>query len=135
MRVGVVVRTKDNLWSVARFADEEAVEKYIAGVEKELADQVKDINIVQLDPTSPILPPEDYKPTLEDLKLGKYWCPWCGDFRPFVNTEDYPDDLCCNICHISDSDYYIRRYNQLDYFDSLTKRGDKKKRSKKNGNN
>lgn len=41
-----------------------------------------------------------------------YWCPYCNQWRVFL-YNDYLDVNRCNICGISDRDFYVRKYNNL----------------------
>lgn len=48
-----------------------------------------------------------------------YWCPYCVKYRVFrfmsVVKDGFrgPEDLRCPVCHISDHDYNVRKYNHL----------------------
>lgn len=41
-----------------------------------------------------------------------WWCPYCARSRHFYLDEQF-DLRRCNICNISESDYYVRRYNRI----------------------
>ena len=41
-----------------------------------------------------------------------YWCPYCNQWRVFL-YNDYLGVNRCNICGISDRDFYVRKYNNL----------------------
>ena len=41
-----------------------------------------------------------------------YWCPYCNQWRVFL-YNDYIGVNKCNICGISDQDFYVRKYNEL----------------------
>lgn len=41
-----------------------------------------------------------------------YWCPYCNQWRVFL-YNDYTGVNQCNICGISDQDFYIKKYNKL----------------------
>lgn len=43
---------------------------------------------------------------------SQIWCPYCIKFRRFVD-DNYLGVRRCSICGISDSDFYVRRYNRL----------------------
>lgn len=50
---------------------------------------------------------------------GTFWCPFCLKYREFriyaVVTDGWegPEILRCPVCHVSVSDYWIRKYNSL----------------------
>ncbi len=133
MRVGVVIITIDHYWSVTRFADETILNTFISLVQKEFGKRIKTLDIVQLDPSNPLPPPDGFEATLENFRNRMLWCPWCGEMRQFGPSTDFPEDLFCGICHISTSDYHIKRFNRLDYFGSgiLGIRGHGRKKGKK----
>lgn len=41
-----------------------------------------------------------------------YWCPYCNQWRVFL-YNDYLGVNRCNICGISDQDFYVKKYNNL----------------------
>lgn len=41
-----------------------------------------------------------------------YWCPFCNQWRVFL-WDDYLGVNRCNICGISDNDYWVKKYNNL----------------------
>jgi len=114
MKIGVIIKTHDGLWSVTRFLDSDTARIFIRMCSIQLSDQIKSIDIVQLDPCNPIQPPEGFEPTYTNFKDHKYWCPWCGELRYFGTSPEYRDYRFCSTCHISDADYHIRRFNKLD---------------------
>ena len=72
--------------------------------------------------------PEDYKP---QYGRNKYWCPFCGGEHRFVIMEE-GDYLFCEICGISDRDFYVRKMNRLDSHKlSDQKKQDKTRRADK----
>ena len=55
---------------------------------------------------------------------GRLWCPYCRGWRKFdANQEGY---TVCEVCSVSDMDYYIRRYNNLWGYNSRSRRLRKK---------
>lgn len=43
---------------------------------------------------------------------GRLWCPYCREWQKFkVNHLGY---TACEVCGVSDMDYYTRRYNNLE---------------------
>lgn len=42
---------------------------------------------------------------------GRLWCPYCREWRKF--GENQIGYTVCEVCGISNRDYYIRRYNHL----------------------
>lgn len=48
-------------------------------------------------------PPEDHNRNLT-------WCAYCSESRNFVKNFEH-DTYNCLICGVSDSDYYIRKFN------------------------
>lgn len=128
MRAGVIIKTNDGHWSVTRFLDETSLNNFIRMVSVQLNDIIKTIDIVQLDPTNPIYPPDGYETTFEDYQNRKYWCPWCGEVRYFAQSEDFPDDHFCTTCHISDHDYHIKRINKLELYEGSLGSGERRKK-------
>lgn len=49
---------------------------------------------------------------------NRLWCPYCREWRDF--DENQARYTVCEVCGISDKDYYIRRYNHL--FNSQSRR-------------
>lgn len=41
-----------------------------------------------------------------------YWCPYCNQWRVFL-YNDYLGVNQCNICGISDQEFYVRKHNKL----------------------
>lgn len=107
MRIGVVVRTK-RLWSMTRFEDEQAILHFIHRVPEVIQD-VLDINIVALSMDLVKEPEEGFEASYMN---HIYWCPYCGEPRKFY-ILDYPGSRQCEICHISDHDFYVRKFNNL----------------------
>ena len=50
-------------------------------------------------------PPEDHV-----IPFGKKWCPYCNLSRRFIYQEEL-NVIRCSICHISDRDYYVKKFN------------------------
>jgi len=51
---------------------------------------------------------------------GRRWCPYCRGWRKFAtNRLGY---TVCEICGVSDTDYYTRRYNHLWGYNSQSRR-------------
>jgi hypothetical protein len=67
-------------------------------------------------------PPKDYKHKGNNRYM---WCPYCADKRRFYKSNNY---LKCEICGVSDAEFYVRVYNKLDT-------REKKSKEIKNGNN
>ena len=43
---------------------------------------------------------------------NRLWCPYCREWRRFdANKAGY---IACEVCGVSDMDYYTRRYNRLE---------------------
>ena len=53
-----------------------------------------------------------FKPKGEKPHKHRYWCPYCNSWRIFLWDETFCLNRC-SICGISDSDYYVRKYNGL----------------------
>jgi hypothetical protein len=53
-----------------------------------------------------------FKPRGEKPHKSHYWCPYCVKWRVFLYDEKTGYNHC-NICGISDSDFYVRKYNSL----------------------
>lgn len=64
-----------------------------------------------------------FKPKGNRPHKSWYWCPYCNQWRVFL-WDDSLGVNCCNICGISDADFYVRKYNNL-FMKDLT--GRKKK--------
>lgn len=58
-----------------------------------------------------------FKPKGDKPYRSWYWCPYCNKWRPF-SYDPWLEVNRCSICGISDSDFYVRRYNSL--FGSLS---------------
>ena len=126
MRVGVVIRTTEGFWSMTRFAEVPAVEYFCQQAVEEIPN-VDDINIVDLEPCPENhVPPPDF---VVDKRKYLYWCPYCQEIRHFMEDSVFPGYRHCEICHISDADYYIRLFNQL--FGTVDDKKKKKKREDK----
>lgn len=53
-------------------------------------------------------------PPPPDFELGSdHWCPYCRSPRLFIENSNR-DVRECNVCSISDRDFYVRKYNLLD---------------------
>ena len=51
---------------------------------------------------------------------GRLWCPYCREWREFdTNQAGY---TVCEVCGVSDMDYYTRRYNCLEIYSSQARR-------------
>lgn len=48
------------------------------------------------------------------LKRKEWWCPYCCKPRRF-HDDDYLGVRRCDICGISDQDYWVKRYNVRKY--------------------
>lgn len=53
-----------------------------------------------------------FKPKGNKPHRSWYWCPYCNQWRVFL-YNDYLGVNQCNICGISDSDFYVRKHNAL----------------------
>ena len=53
-----------------------------------------------------------FKPKGVKPRRSWYWCPYCHQWRVFL-YNDYIGVNKCNICGISDQDFYVRKYNEL----------------------
>jgi hypothetical protein len=127
MRIGVVLRTTDGLWSMTRFLEAETTQYFIENA-PEFIDDIKDINIVDLEPCPDgHTPPDGFQ---VDKRGHLYWCPYCQEIRRFKEDHEFTGYHHCEICHISDADYYIRKFNHL--FDN---EADEKKRKKREESN
>ena len=51
-----------------------------------------------------------------ELKKKEWWCPYCCKPRRF-HENDYLGVRQCDICGISDQDYFVKRYNWTKYTD------------------
>ena len=132
MRIGVVVRTQNKLWSITRFLKPETAATFAKLVEAELGDQILDINFVFLDPGHPKAPPAEWEAQYHRIKHDRmYWCPWCRAERHFVVIPPFEDSLGCEICHISDHDQHVRQYNKLNDYGDGHHRAIKKKKGEK----
>jgi hypothetical protein len=48
-----------------------------------------------------------------DTKVrGKYWCPYCQGYHKY-KKDGYSGYLRCEICGMSDGDFYVKTYNHL----------------------
>ncbi len=45
---------------------------------------------------------------------GTHWCPYCADTRHFDYSSSTESEHC-NVCGISENDYYVRRFNNHYY--------------------
>ena len=51
---------------------------------------------------------------------GRLWCPYCRGWREFdANQAGY---TVCEVCGVSDREYYTRRYNHLWGYNSQSRR-------------
>lgn len=53
-----------------------------------------------------------FSPKGEKTRRGQLWCPYCNKWRHF-KYDDYLGVNKCNICGISDRDFYVCKYNGL----------------------
>lgn len=109
MRIGVVIRTTNGLWSMTRFQDESAISYFIHEAKKVISN-LKDINLVSLSYDCIQMAPPEFEPKRTE-KL--YWCPYCGEPRHFHPSHVFTGYFQCEICGISDADYYIKCCNHL----------------------
>lgn len=78
-------------------------------------------------PTSPPVLSKDSEPVPD----GTSWCPYCADHRNFVRNPEMEHDEC-NVCGISDKDFYVRKFNSHYHTKHLvTRKGDLKPTRKK----
>lgn len=66
-------------------------------------------------------PPKDF-----EINRKRWWCPYCRKVRIFQQDPKI-DKLRCPICGISESDFYVRKYNHLWNFEQVKKVVKKKK--------
>ena len=97
-----VVVKHNKLRSIIRFNNDEHLEKFYQKVVK----IGFEAHIVDCNKATP--PPEDYKPRSNKRIM---WCPYCATKRRFKKHNSYRK---CEICGISDGDFYVRIYNKLD---------------------
>lgn len=72
-------------------------------------------------------PPVKFETEVPD---GTCWCPYCADHRHFVYSSVLEQDQC-NVCGITDRDYYVRKYNPVYHTKYLvTRKGDDPKRNR-----
>ena len=63
----------------------------------------------------------------EPVPDGTCWCPYCADHRHFEYNGFIEQDQC-NVCGITDRDYYVRKFNSCYYTKYLiTRKGEAKK--------
>lgn len=96
-----VVVKLDNLKSIIRFEKEGHARKFY----DRAADEGFEVHIIDCNKATS--PPEDYKPSKRNL----LWCPYCAKKRRFRRFNNYKK---CEICGISDGDFYVRIYNKID---------------------
>lgn len=101
----VVVKNGKNKQTKVFTEYEEAEEYY--GKAKQLEEQKKNI-IVRLVSRLKVYEPEGKKPKGNKVK----WCPYCGRYERFINHPEY-GYISCNICEISDRDYWVKKYNSI----------------------
>jgi len=69
-------------------------------------------------------PPPVLTKDSEPVPDGTSWCPYCVDHRQFVYNSTIEQDQC-NVCGITDRDYYVRKYNNHYYTKyAITRKGD-----------
>lgn len=54
-------------------------------------------------------PQEGVKPPDKNMM----WCPYCRNWRKFVQSDYSSDRKICEICDISTRDFYVRKFNHL----------------------
>ena len=52
-----------------------------------------------------------HAPQSDEISRGVYWCPYCQGYHKFINGQGGYKQ--CPICGISDSDFYVKKYNNL----------------------
>jgi len=108
MAKAVVVFHPGGIKTITRFngeSDKQALRKarkFAQRVEEEIPDHEGIFLIDTLNPTSP--------PSGAKRPSGKFWCPYCADWRTFKPWYDY---LRCEVCNISNEDWYVKKYNRL----------------------
>ena len=95
-----VVVKSDNLKSIVRFEKEGHARKFYNRV----IDEGFEAHIIDCNKATS--PPEDYK-----SRKKRLWCPYCAKTRRFKKFNNYKK---CEVCGISDGDFYVRVYNKLD---------------------
>ena len=102
MNWGVIIRSKEQAQTKKFKTYEEAAEYYNKALP--LLEQYNILlGVVSL--REPIPPDEEKEP-----KRGQLWCPYCGEYRRFVNKEGYKR---CPICYMTTESFWVKTYNDL----------------------
>ncbi len=101
---GVVVEQGDEHW-VEKFQDKEEAEQYFNTIQLSCGNTPVKRGVVST--RKAFRPPEG-----PGQKGGRYWCPYCVAYREFVHDDTHGVKRC-NVCRISDRDFYVKKYNKL----------------------
>lgn len=96
-----VIEFQDLRSSPIRFSDPDQLDQFLKLCTK------KKFTVYIIDCKQETAPAEDYQPKKGHI----YWCPYCSAERKFNPWYDYRR---CEICNITDFDFYVRKYNHLD---------------------
>ena len=86
------------------FHSYEAVEEFVTQVQKEFPN----LMFYLYNRSKPTPAPKNFQRI-----SGTLWCPYCADRRKFTPAPFNKRYKLCEICGISDSEYHVRRFNQL----------------------
>ena len=95
--------------------------KVLAKDEEEVKQLVSKLEEKGLHPH--LVHPKAAPPSSEKVP-GRLWCPYCRGWREF--GENQVGYTVCEVCGISNRDYYTRRYNNLWGYNSRSRRLRKK---------
>lgn len=104
LKLGIVVKSKDkkemHKVEANSFEDTIIKEEYY-----KIKQEHPESNLFIVSVLLPI-PPEDNQSGGE----GKYYCPFCGEYREFIPSEKLNLERC-EICGISTNHFHVKKYN------------------------
>ena len=97
----VIIRLKNGDHYYVRFRRRDEADVFKQLCESDLDDpNIRDVHLVRVDkPRGPKAPATD---------PSKVWCPYCRDWRDFHSWNNY---RLCEVCRVSDADFYVSLYN------------------------
>jgi len=98
----VVVKVNHNR-QVKKFTERAEAEGYLAKAQ-ELLRKVPSVKIGLVSTSTPT-PPPVFLP-----QRGRLWCPYCATQRVFAADES--GYVRCDLCGISENEYYVKLYNK-----------------------
>lgn len=104
-------------WKIITFSTEGRKEHWYNGNPEKVAEKIKEMNDLPGVKAHLVSRIHAYRPRGVGER-GQLWCPYCRRWRWFSRKELSLDrvgyvSVVCQWCHISDDDYYVKKFNHL----------------------